>query len=51
VEEAEGKRPVGRTKHRWEDNIKIVLIKIGWSGKIRIFLAQDRNEWEVLLAR
>jgi hypothetical protein len=28
----EGKRPLGRPRHRWVDNIKIYLREIGWSG-------------------
>jgi hypothetical protein len=32
VEKAEGKRPLGRPKRRWEDNIKMDLRGIGWNG-------------------
>jgi hypothetical protein len=38
----EGKRPLGRPRHMWEDNIKIDLREIGISGAILIRLAQDR---------
>ena len=30
VGKAEGKRPLGRPRHRWEDNIKIVLQEVRW---------------------
>lgn len=30
VEKSEGKRPVGRPRHRWEDKIKLILGKCGW---------------------
>jgi hypothetical protein len=42
-----GKRPLGR--RRWEDNIKMDLREIGWSGMDWIDLAQDRNQWKVLV--
>jgi hypothetical protein len=32
VETPEGKRPFGEPRHRWEDNVKINLKKIGWVG-------------------
>jgi hypothetical protein len=32
VKKPEGKRPLGRPRHRWEDNIKIDLGEIGWGG-------------------
>jgi hypothetical protein len=40
-----GKRPVGRPKHRWEDNIKLNLREIGIDGTNWIRLAQDRVQW------
>jgi hypothetical protein len=39
----EGKRPVGRSKRRWEDNIKMYLREIGNDGANLIQLAQDRD--------
>jgi hypothetical protein len=42
VGKPEGKRPLGRPGHTWEDNIKIDLRKIGWGGMDWIDLAQDR---------
>jgi hypothetical protein len=41
----EGKRPLGRPRRRWEDNIKMDLGKIGIDGKNWIRLAQDRVHW------
>jgi len=32
VEKPEGKRPLGRPRHRWEDNIKMDLQEVGWGG-------------------
>jgi hypothetical protein len=40
----EGKKPLGRPRHRWEDNIKIVLRETGCSGMYWIDLSQDRNQ-------
>jgi hypothetical protein len=41
----EGKRPPGRPRGRWVDNIKMDLLKLGWSGVDWIGLAQDRDKW------
>jgi hypothetical protein len=38
---AEGKRPLGRSRHRWEDNIKMDIREIGWGGIDWVDLAQD----------
>jgi hypothetical protein len=40
-----GKRPLGRSRRRWEDNIKIDLTEIGIDGANWIRLAQDRVQW------
>jgi hypothetical protein len=45
----EGKRPLGRPRSRWVDNIKMDLIEIGWGGMDWIDLAQDRDQWRALL--
>jgi hypothetical protein len=39
----EGRRPMGRLRHRWEDNIKIDLWEIGFGDVDWIHLAQDRD--------
>jgi hypothetical protein len=41
----EGKRPLGRPRSRWEDNIKIDLREIGIDEANWIQLAQDRVQW------
>jgi hypothetical protein len=42
----EGKRPRGRPRRRWQDNIKMDLRKIGIDGANWIRLAQDRVQWQ-----
>ena len=44
----EGKRPLGRPRQRWEDNIKTDLQKVGCGGMDWIELAQDRDRWWAL---
>ncbi|KAJ4427681.1 hypothetical protein ANN_25330 [Periplaneta americana] len=41
----EGKRPLGRPRRRWEDNIKIDLREVGYDDREWIDLAQDRDQW------
>jgi hypothetical protein len=45
----EGKRPLGRPRRRWEDNIKMDLREIGMDGANWIQLAQDRVQWRAFL--
>jgi transposase len=45
VRRPEGKRPLGRPRRRWEDNIKMGLREIGIDGANWIQLAQDRVKW------
>jgi hypothetical protein len=47
VEKLEGKRPLRRWGHRWEDNIKINLQEVGW--KVWIDLVYDRDRWRALV--
>jgi hypothetical protein len=49
VRKPEGKRPLGRPRRRWEDNIKMGLREIGWGGMDWIDLAQDRDQWRALV--
>jgi hypothetical protein len=49
VGKPEGKRPLGRPKHRWVYYIKIDLREIGWNGMDWIDLAQDRDQWRALV--
>ena len=44
----EGKRPLGRPRRRWKDNIKMGLQEVGW-GMDWIDLAQDRDRWRALV--
>jgi hypothetical protein len=45
----EGKRPLGRPRHRWANNIKMDLRAIGWDGMGWIDLAQGRDHWRALV--
>jgi hypothetical protein len=45
----EGKRPLGRPRRRWVDNIKMDLRKRGLNGMGWIDLAQDRDQWRALV--
>ena len=49
VGKPEGKRPLGRPRRRWEDNIKINLREVGCGGMDWIELAQDRDRWRALV--
>jgi len=49
VGKPEGKRPLGRPRHRWEDNIKMDLQEVGCRGVDWIDLAQDRDRWRALV--
>ena len=49
VGKPEGKRPLPRTRRRWEDNIKMDLQEVGCGGMDRIKLAQDRDRWRALV--
>jgi hypothetical protein len=49
VGKPERKRPVGRPRRRWVDNIKIDLRERGWDGMDWIDLAEDRDQWRVLV--
>jgi hypothetical protein len=49
VGKPERKRPLGITKCRWEDNIKMGLRKIGWRNMDWIHLGQDRDQWRALV--
>jgi hypothetical protein len=49
VGKPEGKRPLGRPRRRWIDNIKIDLLEIGLSVVDWIGLARDRDRWRALV--
>jgi hypothetical protein len=44
----EGRRPLGRPRRRWDDNIKMDSQEVGW-GMDWIELAQDRDRWRALV--
>ena len=44
-----GKRPLGRPRHRWEDNIKMDLQEVRCGGMDCTELAQDRDRWQALV--
>jgi hypothetical protein len=49
VGKPEGRRPLGRPRRRWVDNIKMDLREIGWDGMDWIDLAQNRDQWKALV--
>jgi hypothetical protein len=51
VGKPESKRPPGRPRRRWVDNIKMGLRVIGWDGMDWIELAQDRDQWRAMNLR
>ena len=50
VGKSEGKRPLGRSRRRWEDNIKMDLQEVGGGCGDWIELAQDRDKWRALVS-
>jgi hypothetical protein len=49
VGKSEEKRPLGRPRNRWVDNIKIGLRETGWGGVDWMDMAQDRDQWMTLV--
>jgi hypothetical protein len=49
VGKPEGKRPLGRPRRRWMDNIRMYLGEVGWGVVDWIGLAQDRNGWRAVV--
>jgi len=49
VGKPEGKRPLGRPRRRWEENINMDLQEVGCGGMDFIKLAQDRDRWRTLV--
>jgi hypothetical protein len=45
----EGRRPLGRPRRSWKDNIKMDLREIGLGDVDRIYLAQDMDKWRALV--
>jgi hypothetical protein len=46
----ERKRPLGRPRRRWVDNIRMDLREIGWDGVDWIDMVQDRDQWRALVS-
>jgi len=49
VGKPEGKRPLGRPRHRWDDNIKLDIQEVGCRGMDWIELPQDMDRWRALV--
>jgi hypothetical protein len=49
VGKPEGRRPLGRPKRRWLDNIWMDLVEVGWGDVDWIGVAQDRDRWKALV--
>jgi hypothetical protein len=49
VGKREGKRSLGRPRHRWENNIRMDLQEVGCGGMDCIGLAQDRDRWRAIV--
>jgi hypothetical protein len=49
VGKSEGKRPLGRPRRRWEDDMRMELTEIGWEVVDWIHLAQNRFRWWALV--
>jgi hypothetical protein len=50
VGKPEGKRPLGRSKRRWEDGIRMDLREIGLGSVDWIRLSQDRDRWRAVMS-
>jgi hypothetical protein len=49
VKKPEGKKPLGRSRRRWEDNISMYIREIGWEGVNWIHVTQDRVQWRIFV--
>jgi hypothetical protein len=45
----DGKRPLGRHRHRWEDNINVDFQEVGCGGMVWIELSQDTARWQAFV--
>jgi hypothetical protein len=50
VGKPEGRRPLGRPRHRWEDGVRMELREISLGGVDWIRLAQDRDRWQAVVS-
>ena len=44
-----GKRPLGRSRRKWVDNIRMGLEEIGFKARNWVYSAQDRNYWKAVV--
>ena len=51
IGQPEGKRPLGRPRRRWEDNIKMYLQEVGGNCGDWMELAQDRDRWRAVVGK
>jgi hypothetical protein len=49
VGKPQGRRPLDIPRLRWEDNIKMDLLEVGWGGMEWISLAEDRDRWQAVV--
>jgi hypothetical protein len=49
VGKPEGRRPIGRPKRRWLDNIRMDLVEVGWDHVVWIGLSQVRDRWRIIV--
>jgi hypothetical protein len=49
VGKPEGKRPLARTRRRWEDNITMDPQEVGWGAMEWIILVQERDKWRTVV--
>jgi hypothetical protein len=49
VGKPEGKRPIGRPRRRWEDNIRMDIMERVWEDVDWIHMAQDMNQWRAVV--
>jgi hypothetical protein len=50
VGKPEGRMPLRRPRHRWDDNIRMDLREVGWGFVDWMELAQDRDKWRALVS-
>jgi hypothetical protein len=49
VAKPEGRRPLGRPRRLWVNNIRMDLVEVGWGDVDWIGLAQDRHKWRAVV--